>query len=163
VAGLHDSSAAAGGLTLNDRTISGTVPAVNVNGGGFGGGSGSGSSGGGGQTTGSATPGGARQFGFGGGGGGGAGTGGGGAGGGGFGGGGAGGGFGRNPGAATFRPPGAASHTVAVHLSAAVSASVILLAVVPAGPGPHGGAASASRSGGRGFRSRRRMTNGVIS
>jgi ABC-type antimicrobial peptide transport system permease subunit len=31
-------SAAAGGLTLNNRTISGTVPAVNVNGGGFGGG-----------------------------------------------------------------------------------------------------------------------------
>ena len=59
VAGLHDVSAAAGGLTLNDRTISGTVPAVNVNGGGFGGGagggsgsggSGSGSSGGGGQS-----------------------------------------------------------------------------------------------------------------
>ena len=49
VASLHDVSAAAGGLTLNDRTISGTVPAVNVNGGGFGGGSGSGSSGGGGQ------------------------------------------------------------------------------------------------------------------
>ena len=38
MAGLHDVSAAAGGLTLNDRTISGTVPAVNVNGGGFGGG-----------------------------------------------------------------------------------------------------------------------------
>ena len=75
-----------------------------------------------GQTTGSATPGGARQFGFG------AGGGGGGAGGG-FGGGG-GGGFGGGPGAGTFRRPGAASHTVAVHLSAAVSANVILLAVV---------------------------------
>jgi len=74
-----------------------------------------------GQTTGSATPGGARQFGFG--------AGGGGAGGGGFGGGG-GGGFGGGPGAGTFRRPGAASHTVAVHLSAAVSANVILLAVV---------------------------------
>ena len=72
-----------------------------------------------GQTTGSATPGGARQFGFGAGGGGG----------GGFGGGG-GGGFGGGPGAGTFRRPGAASHTVAVHLSAAVSANVILLAVV---------------------------------
>jgi ABC-type lipoprotein release transport system permease subunit len=79
-----------------------------------------------GQTTGSATPGGARQFGFG------AGGGGGGAGGGGFGGdgGGGGGGFGGGPGAGTFRRPGAASHTVAVHLSAAVSANVILLAVV---------------------------------
>src|SRR6266576_5124145 len=54
VAGLDNVSAAAGGLTLNNRTISGTVPAVNVNGGGFGGGagggSGSGSSGGGGQS-----------------------------------------------------------------------------------------------------------------
>ena len=79
-----------------------------------------------GQTTGSATPGGARQFGFG------AGGGGGGAGGGGFGGGGGGGGggFGGGPGAGTFRRPGAASHTVAVHLSAAVSPNVILLAVV---------------------------------
>ena len=38
VAGLHDVAAAAGGLTLDNRTISGTVPAVNVNGGGFGGG-----------------------------------------------------------------------------------------------------------------------------
>jgi len=80
-----------------------------------------------GQTTGSATPGGARQFGFGAGAG--AGGGGGGAGGGGFGGGG-GGGLGGGPGAGTFRRPGAASHTVAVHLSAAVSANVILLAVV---------------------------------
>src|SRR5262249_39730023 len=59
VAGLHDVSAAAGGLTLNNRTISGTVPAINVHGGGgFGGGggggsgngAGSGSSGGGGQS-----------------------------------------------------------------------------------------------------------------
>ena len=80
-----------------------------------------------GQTTGSATPGGARQFGFG------------------AGGavraeagcrglrrwrGGGGGGFGGGPGAGAFRRPGAASHTVAVHLSAAVSANVILLAVV---------------------------------
>ena len=72
-----------------------------------------------GQTTGSATPGGARQFGFGGGGGGGR-----------AGGGGGGGGFGGGPGAGTFRRPGAAGHTVAVHLSAAVSYNVILLAVV---------------------------------
>ena len=71
-----------------------------------------------GQTTGSATPGGARQFGFGAGGAGGGG------------GGGGGGGFGGGPGAGTFRRPGAASHTVAVHLSAAASANVILLAVV---------------------------------
>ena len=78
-----------------------------------------------GQTTGSATPGGARQFGF----GAGAGAGGGGGGGGAAGGGG-GGGFGGGPGAGTFRRPEAASHTVAVHLSAAVSANVILLAVV---------------------------------
>ena len=50
VAGLHDVSAAAGGLTLNDRTLSGTVPAINFNGGGgFGGGSGGGGSGGGGS------------------------------------------------------------------------------------------------------------------
>jgi ABC-type antimicrobial peptide transport system permease subunit len=44
VAGLHDVSAAAGGLTLNDRTLTGTVPAINTSGGGFGGG-GSGSGG----------------------------------------------------------------------------------------------------------------------
>jgi len=53
VAGLPNVSAAAGGLTLTDRTLSGTVPAINVNGGGggFGGsGSGNGSSGGGGQS-----------------------------------------------------------------------------------------------------------------
>jgi len=58
VSGLKDVAAAAGGLTLTDRTISGTVPAINFNGGGSGGGgfggsgsggSGSGSSGGGGQ------------------------------------------------------------------------------------------------------------------
>jgi ABC-type antimicrobial peptide transport system permease subunit len=67
-----------------------------------------------GQTTGSATPGGARQFGAGG-------TGG--TGGGGFGGGGGGGGGG-------FRPATPATHTVAVHLSAAVSTNVILLAVL---------------------------------
>src|SRR5271165_6395229 len=46
VADLHDVSAAAGGLTLNDRTLSGTVPAINFNGGSGGfGGSGSGGSG----------------------------------------------------------------------------------------------------------------------
>jgi len=70
-----------------------------------------------GQTTGSATPGGARQFGVGGAGGTGTGTAGGGFGGGGFGGGG-------------FRAATPASHTVAVHLSAAVSTNVILLAVL---------------------------------
>jgi len=52
VADLHDVSAAAGGLTLNDRTLSGTIPAINTSGGsgtgGFGGGSG-GSGGGGGS------------------------------------------------------------------------------------------------------------------
>jgi ABC-type antimicrobial peptide transport system permease subunit len=47
VTGLHDVAAAAGGLTLNDRTISGTVPAINFNGGGSGGGFGGGSGGGG--------------------------------------------------------------------------------------------------------------------
>jgi putative ABC transport system permease protein len=50
VADLHDVSAAAGGLTLNDRTFSGTIPAINTSGGsgtgGFGGGGG-GSGGGG--------------------------------------------------------------------------------------------------------------------
>jgi ABC-type antimicrobial peptide transport system permease subunit len=72
-----------------------------------------------GQTTGSATPGGARQFGFGGGGG--------------FpgaGGGGGGGGSGGGPGAGAFRPAGSGGHTVAVHLSAAVSTNVILIAVL---------------------------------
>jgi putative ABC transport system permease protein len=47
VAGLHDVAAAAGGLTLNDRTLSGTVPAINFNGGGAGGFGGSGGSNGG--------------------------------------------------------------------------------------------------------------------
>jgi len=69
-----------------------------------------------GQTTGSATPGGARQFGFGGTGGTGAGT--------------AGGGFGGGGGGGGFRAATPASHTVAVHLSAAVSTNVILLAVL---------------------------------
>src|SRR5208282_1529244 len=46
VTGLHDVAAAAGGLTLTDRTISGTVPAINTSGGGGGfGGGGSGSGG----------------------------------------------------------------------------------------------------------------------
>src|SRR5580658_8141404 len=49
VADLHDVAAAAGGLTLSDRTLSGTVPAINVNGGG-GGGFGGGGGGGGGST-----------------------------------------------------------------------------------------------------------------
>ena len=66
-----------------------------------------------GSTTGSATPGGARQFGAGAGGGGG-----------GFGGGGGGGGFGG------FRRAPAAPHTVAVHLTATVTAEVIILAVL---------------------------------
>jgi ABC-type antimicrobial peptide transport system permease subunit len=47
VAGLHDVAAAAGGLTLNDRTLSGTMPAINFNGGGGGGGAGGGFGGGG--------------------------------------------------------------------------------------------------------------------
>ncbi len=49
VGSLHDVAAAAGGLTLNDRTISGTVPAINTSGGGggFGGGGGGGGAGGG--------------------------------------------------------------------------------------------------------------------
>ena len=34
VAGLHDVAAATGGLTLSNRTLSGTVPAINFNGGG---------------------------------------------------------------------------------------------------------------------------------
>ena len=47
VAGLRDVAAAAGGLTLTDTTVTGTVPAINFSGGGFGGGGsgGSGSSG----------------------------------------------------------------------------------------------------------------------
>jgi ABC-type antimicrobial peptide transport system permease subunit len=68
-----------------------------------------------GQTTGSATPGGARQFGFPG------------AGGGGF--GGAGGGGGGSFGSAA-RAANAANHTVTVHLSATVTAEIIVLAVV---------------------------------
>jgi ABC-type antimicrobial peptide transport system permease subunit len=71
-----------------------------------------------GQTTGTATPGGARQFGAGG-------TGGGGFGGAGGAGGTGGGGFGGG-----FARASTASHTVAVHLAAAVSGNVILLAVV---------------------------------
>ncbi len=48
VSGLNDVAAAAGGLTLTNRTISGTVPAINTSGGGGGfGGGGSGGSGGG--------------------------------------------------------------------------------------------------------------------
>ena len=53
VSALHDVAAAAGGLTLTDTTISGTVPAINFNGGGGGpgsGDSGSGGSGSGGQS-----------------------------------------------------------------------------------------------------------------
>jgi ABC-type antimicrobial peptide transport system permease subunit len=69
-----------------------------------------------GQTTGTATPGGARQFGAGG-----TGTGG-------F--GGAGGTGGGGGGGGGFRNATPASHTVAVHLSAAVSGDIILLAVV---------------------------------
>jgi ABC-type lipoprotein release transport system permease subunit len=48
VADLHNVSAAAGGLTLNDRTLSGTIPAINTSGGGTGGGGGGGGTGGGG-------------------------------------------------------------------------------------------------------------------
>jgi putative ABC transport system permease protein len=47
VADLHDVAAAAGGLTLNDRTLSGTVPAINFNNGSGGGGGGGGFPGGG--------------------------------------------------------------------------------------------------------------------
>ncbi len=79
-----------------------------------------------GQTTGTATPGGASQFGFGGGGGGAGGTGTGG----GFGGGGFGGGGGGGTGGGFFRHVTTDSHTVAVHLTAAVSGNIILLAVV---------------------------------
>ena len=43
-------AAAAGGLTLTDRTLSGTVPAINVNGGGGGFGGGGGGGGGGSST-----------------------------------------------------------------------------------------------------------------
>jgi ABC-type antimicrobial peptide transport system permease subunit len=78
-----------------------------------------------GQTTGTATPGGARQFGAGG-------TGAGGTGGTGFGGGGTGGGgfAGRGGGAGGFQRAATASHTVGVHLSAAVSGNIIVLAVL---------------------------------
>jgi ABC-type lipoprotein release transport system permease subunit len=48
VAGLHDVAAAAGGLTLTDRTLTGTMPAINFNGGGSGGGGFGGGAGGGG-------------------------------------------------------------------------------------------------------------------
>src|SRR5580658_5391267 len=47
VSGLKDVAAAAGGLTLTDRTVTGTVPAVNTSGGGGGFGGGSGGGGGG--------------------------------------------------------------------------------------------------------------------
>ena len=50
VSGLHDVAAAAGGLTLNDRTLSGTVPAINTSGGSGSGGFGGGGSGGGGAS-----------------------------------------------------------------------------------------------------------------
>jgi ABC-type antimicrobial peptide transport system permease subunit len=57
VAGLGDVAAAAGGLTLTDRTLSGTMPAINVNGGaGFGGGGGAGGFGGGGSSAGGSGP-----------------------------------------------------------------------------------------------------------
>jgi ABC-type lipoprotein release transport system permease subunit len=52
VAGLGDVAAAAGGLTLTDRTLSGTMPAINVNGGGGGGSGGGGRGGGGGGSAG---------------------------------------------------------------------------------------------------------------
>ncbi|HMD93495.1 MAG TPA: ABC transporter permease [Trebonia sp.] len=55
VAKLSDVAAAAGGLTLTDRTVTGTVPAINFSGGGGGGGFGGG--GGGGGSTGSGNPG----------------------------------------------------------------------------------------------------------
>jgi putative ABC transport system permease protein len=54
IAKMDNVAAAAGGLTLNDRTISGTVPALNFNGGGGGGGFQSG--GGGGGTSGGGNP-----------------------------------------------------------------------------------------------------------
>jgi ABC-type lipoprotein release transport system permease subunit len=53
VAKLDNVAAAAGGLTLNNRTLSGTVPAINFNGGGSGAGPGSGGSGSGGAGAGS--------------------------------------------------------------------------------------------------------------
>jgi len=54
IANMDNVAAAAGGLTLNDRTISGTVPALNFNGGGGGGGFQGG--GGGGGTSGGGNP-----------------------------------------------------------------------------------------------------------
>ena len=56
VAKLSDVAAAAGGLTLTDRTVTGTVPAINFSGGG-GGGGGFGGGGGGGGGSGSGNPG----------------------------------------------------------------------------------------------------------
>jgi putative ABC transport system permease protein len=52
VAGVHNVAAAAGGLTLTDTTINGTMPAINFNGGGpgSGGGGNGGGNGGGGQS-----------------------------------------------------------------------------------------------------------------
>ena len=58
VAELDNVAAAAGGLTLNNRTLSGTVPAINFNGGGSGAGPGSGGSGSGGSGSGGAGSGG---------------------------------------------------------------------------------------------------------
>jgi len=57
VAGLHDVAAAAGGLTLTDTTLTGTMPAINFNNGGGGGGGGGGAGGGGGSFSSSLTPG----------------------------------------------------------------------------------------------------------
>ena len=62
VAGLHDVAAAAGGLTLNDRTLSGTVPAINFNGGGSGAGAGGGFGGAGGGGGGSGSGSGSQNF-----------------------------------------------------------------------------------------------------
>jgi ABC-type antimicrobial peptide transport system permease subunit len=57
IASLHNVAAAAGGLTLNDRAISGTMPAINFSGGGAGGGGGFGGGGGGGGGSGSGSSG----------------------------------------------------------------------------------------------------------
>jgi putative ABC transport system permease protein len=59
---LDNVAAAAGGLTLTDRTVSGTVPAFNTGGGGGGGGFGGGGSGGSGGTGGGFTGGGTSSF-----------------------------------------------------------------------------------------------------
>jgi putative ABC transport system permease protein len=56
VANLHNVAAAAGGLMLTDRTITGTVPALNFNNGGGGGGFGGGGYGGGGGGGGGGNP-----------------------------------------------------------------------------------------------------------